>query len=68
MYNWSIDTTCLKKNKADYTIWKLEQLINFGLNNERIKKKEIVEHWDHLEIDPARKKFLRLLLWPSKQS
>lgn len=62
MYNWSTDTKELKKDPKKYAIWKLEQTINFGLNNKKIDKKELKKHWHELHLDPARKKFLRLFL------
>lgn len=68
MHNWSTDTTQLKKNPEKYKIWKLEQLINFGLNKEKINKKDLKKNWDNITIDPSRKKFLHLMLWPKKQS
>lgn len=68
MYNWSTDLSQLKKNKREYKIWKLEQLVNFGLNKEKISKVDIKKYWHKIEIDPARKKFLRLIVWPSKRS
>ena len=39
MYNWSVDVKKLRKNKEKYAIWKLEQMVNFGLNGEKIDKK-----------------------------
>jgi hypothetical protein len=68
MHNWSTDTTQLKKNPARYKIWKMEQTINFGLDKEKISKKDLMKNWDNIIIDPARKKFLYLLLWSKKQS
>lgn len=62
MYNWSVDTTILKKYPKQYTIWRLEQLINFGLDNEKIKRKELEENFDKLDIDPQKKKYLQFLL------
>lgn len=58
MYNWSVDTTQLKKNPEKYTIWKLEQLINFGLNGEKINSTELKKYWHKLHLDPKRKKVL----------
>jgi len=63
MYNWSIDTTELKKDKKQYTIWKLEQLVNFGLNGEKIKKASLKKYWKELHLDPKKKRYLSLLLW-----
>ncbi len=62
MYNWSTDEQQLKKNPDQYAIWKLEQLINFGLNGEKISEKELRRYWDKLAIDPNRRKFLELIL------
>ncbi|MDO8590591.1 MAG: hypothetical protein Q7R65_01290 [bacterium] len=62
MYNWTIDENRLKKSKEKHAIWRLEQLVNFGLNGEKIKSKELIKYWDKLQLDPARKRFLQLLL------
>lgn len=68
MKNWSTDTRVLKKETSKFTIWKLEQMINFGLDGEKLSKKELIAHWDVLEIDPARRRYLQFLLWPKKRS
>ncbi len=60
MYNWNIDKHWLKKQ---HPIWHLNQLINFGLNKEKIDFAALKKHWKNLIIDPKRKKFLRYLLW-----
>lgn len=62
MHNWSTDEQQLKKKPNQYAIWRLEQLINFGLDGEKICQKDLKRHWDQLIIDPSRKKFLELLL------
>lgn len=36
MYNWSTDTTELKKSPEKYAVWRLEQLINWGLDGEKL--------------------------------
>ena len=38
MYNWNTDTKELEKNPEEYTIWKLEQLINYGLDGEKLNR------------------------------
>lgn len=68
MYNWTVDIKQLKKDKKKYTIWKLEQLVNFGLNGKKINGKELKKNWSDLRLDPKKKKFLSWFLWPSKQS
>ena len=62
MYNWSTDTKELKKHPDKYKIWKLEQMINFGLNGKKLKEFELNKYFNKLEIDPHRRKFLKLLL------
>jgi len=66
MYNWSVDLEELKKSPKKAIIWKIEQSINFGLNGEKLNKELIRKYWKKLHIDPARKKFLKFLLWPAK--
>ncbi|KKP38278.1 MAG: hypothetical protein UR28_C0019G0033 [Candidatus Peregrinibacteria bacterium GW2011_GWF2_33_10] len=62
MYNWSTDTQVLKKNPSKFAIWKLEQQINFGLNNEKIDKSKLKKYFNKLNIDKDRKKYLEFLL------
>ena len=62
MYNWNTDTSQLKKNPERYKIWRLEQLINFGLNGEKINKKELIRYFPQLKLDKFRKNFIKLLI------
>ncbi len=62
MYNWSTDTTQLQKDPEKYAIWKIEQLVNFGLAGGRIQESDLKKYWDRIEIDPSRRKFLSLLI------
>ncbi len=52
----------IKKNKEQYAIWKIEQMVNFGLNGEKIKQEELLKYWLKLNIDPARRRFLEIIL------
>ena len=61
MYNWSTDITKFKSREA-YEIWKLESLINFGLNGEKIDLKLLIKYWDKLYLDPQSKKTLEFLI------
>ncbi|MFH0791946.1 MAG: hypothetical protein V1905_01900 [bacterium] len=63
MYNWSVDTSRLKRNKDAWNKWKLEQMINFGLAGEKLSRQLLIKYWDKLELDPQKKEFLRFLLW-----
>ena len=62
MYNWSIDEANLKKFPQEHTIWKLEQLRNFGLGKEKINKRLLKKNINKLHIDPNKKKYLKFLL------
>ncbi|MFA5248588.1 MAG: hypothetical protein WC415_05220 [Patescibacteria group bacterium] len=64
MYNWSTDLKELKKDKKKYTIWHLEQLVNFGLGKEKINSSELKKNWQKLDMDKSKKKYLKILLWP----
>ncbi|MBU0546105.1 hypothetical protein KKA13_02520 [Patescibacteria group bacterium] len=64
MRNWSTNTKELKKDKKKYAVWRLEQLVNFGLGKEKLSKKELKKNWASLNLDPHKKSFLKSLLWP----
>lgn len=62
MKNWSTNIVELKKNKEKFLPWQLEQLINFGLGNEKININELRKYWDVLQLDPYKRKFLSLFV------
>lgn len=66
MRNWSTDTTELKKDKKQYAVWRLEQMVNFGLDGKKINCAELKKYWRMLHLDPNKKKYLKILLWPKK--
>lgn len=68
MKNWSIDEKELKKDKKAYIVWRLEQLINYGLEGEKLDKKLVKKYWNKIEIDPAARQYLQFLLWPKKHT
>lgn len=44
MYNWTIDEKKLKENDPDkYELWKLVQLINYGLDDRKLSKKQLIK-------------------------
>ena len=63
MYNWSVDETELKKSPEKHAIWRLEQLINFCLNGEKIQESVLIKYLPNLNIDPTRREFINLLLY-----
>ena len=62
MNNWSTDTKKLSKYPEKYAIWKLEQLINFGLNGQKLNFVELRKYFSKLNIDPQKRKYLQSLL------
>lgn len=63
MYNWSVDEKQLKKYPEKYKIWKLEQMINWGLGGEKLDEKLLRKYWRKLFLDPTKKRYLSFLLW-----
>ncbi len=66
MHNWSVDTKELEKNPEEFSVWKLEQMINFGTDGEKIRVVELKKYWDKLVLDRNKKRFLGFLLWGKK--
>lgn len=67
MINWSTDEKVFKKRyPKDYKLWKLTQLINYGLDGEKLDKKELKRAWPKINdrLDPDLKNYLQILLWP----
>ena len=66
MYNWSVNEKKFKKeNPEEYSVWRITQLINYGLGDEKLNKKQVKRLWQKLEtkIDPNTKVYLEYLLW-----
>jgi len=62
MKNWSVDIKFLSKFPEKYEIWKLEQLINYGLDGEKLNEKKLRKYLPKLDIDPQKRKYLEFLL------
>jgi len=63
MYNWSVDEVKFKKADPEgYKIWRLEQMINYGLGAEKLNIKDLEEYFHRLHIDERAKKYLEFLL------
>lgn len=63
MYNWSTDEKIIKKDKRKYAVWKIEQMVNFGLSGKKIDKSALKKYWRTIKIDPYRRKFLSLIVY-----
>ncbi len=66
MFNWSVNEEKFKKDSPrEYRLWRLTQLINYGLDGEKLDKKEVKKSWPAIKdmIDPNTKVYLEYLLW-----
>ncbi|MCL5666169.1 MAG: hypothetical protein M1383_00105 [Patescibacteria group bacterium] len=63
MKNWSTDINRLKTDPEKLAIWELEQMVNFGLDGEKLEEKKLKKYWDRLNIDPDKKKYLGRLIY-----
>ena len=71
MYNWSVDEKKFKKdNPKKYRLWRLEQLVNYGLGGEKLSLKAVKKNWQVLakRIDPRTKTYFEFLLWGKRPS
>jgi hypothetical protein len=66
MRNWNTDLASFDKRTQKYRRWRLEQLVNFGLDGEKLDFSELKRYWPELDLEPRRKEFLRFLLWPNQ--
>lgn len=68
VHNWSVDEKAFKKADPEgYKIWRIQQLINYGLDGEKLSRKEVKKYWPKLYLDPMTKRYLEFLLWPKKK-
>lgn len=69
MYNWSVDEGKFKKNDPQaHKLWKLQQMVNYGLQGKKLNKKLVRKHWKKLIMDSPTRKYLRFLLWQNKKT
>lgn len=67
MYNWSVDEEKFKKEDPEgYEIWRIEQMVNYGEPGEKLPENLLRKYWDKVDIDPAYRAYLEILLWPNK--
>lgn len=64
MYNWSVDEKQFKKEDPEgYKIWRLEQMINWGLGGEKLDESLVRKYWHRLFLDPVKRQYIFFLLW-----
>jgi hypothetical protein len=69
MINWSTDEKKFKKeNPKEYKLWRLTQLINYGLDGEKLDKNEIKHAWPKIKnrLDPDSRKVVEFFVWGQK--
>lgn len=67
MYNWSVDEEAFKKADPEgYEIWRLEQMINYGLGGEKLNEALVRKYWEKFYLDAPTKHYLEFLLWPER--
>ncbi|MBI4050402.1 MAG: hypothetical protein HY396_00280 [Candidatus Doudnabacteria bacterium] len=68
MYNWSVDEKKFKKEDPEgYRIWRLEQMINYGLGEDKLDEGSVRRYWNKLFMDDPTREYLKFLLWPRKK-
>ncbi|MBM3208884.1 hypothetical protein FJZ40_01125 [Candidatus Shapirobacteria bacterium] len=66
VWHWSVDVKKFQKeNPRAFRLWRLEQLINYGPQGEKLSRKEIRKYWRELKerIDPEEKRLIEFFLW-----
>jgi hypothetical protein len=67
MRNWSTDTKRLEQNKEDYEKWRLEQQLNYGLEDgEKLDRALVEKYLPVLNIDSDTRDFLNFVLYDEK--
>lgn len=72
MWNWSVDEKKFKKKyPKEYRLWRLIQLINYGLDEgEKLDQKEVKKAWPKIKdkLDPYKARLIEFLLWKKQYS
>ena len=66
MINWSVDEKKFKKeNPKEYRLWRLTQLINYGLDGEKLDEREVKRAWPKIKkrLDPDSRKTIEFFVW-----
>jgi len=69
MINWNTDEkTFKKKYPKEYKLWRLTQLINYGLDGEKLDEKEVKKAWPKIKdrLDNDLRDYMSFLLWPKQ--
>ena len=69
MFNWNADEKKFKKlHPKEYRLWRITQLINYGLDGEKLDGQEVKKVWTQIKdrIDPDKQKVIEFFLWNRK--
>lgn len=69
MINWSVDEEKFKRrHPRQYRLWRLTQLINYGLDGEKLDREEVKKAWPEIKsrLDPEKQKVIEFYLWDKK--
>lgn len=69
MINWSTDEKKFRReNPEEYKLWRITQLINYGLDGEKLDKDEVVKAWPKIKdrLDPDSRKVVEFFIWGRK--
>ena len=61
--HWSVDIKEIEKDTEIFTVWKLEQWVNWGIGNNKASKADLIKYWNKLDIDEWKRKALSLALF-----
>lgn len=61
--HWSVNTKELEKNSDNFSIWKLEQWVNWGIGTNKVKRSDLIKYWNKLDIDEWKRKAISLALF-----
>ena len=66
MINWNTDEEKLKReHPKEWRLWRLTQLISYGLDGEKLDEKEVRAAWPKIRkrLDPDKRKVIEFYLW-----
>ena len=71
MLNWNVDEKKFREEDPEgYRLWRLTQLINYGLDGEKLDREEVKKAWPKIkdDIDPYKRRLVEFLLWKNLYS
>jgi len=58
-----VDEKYLQNYPQKHSIWKIEQKVNFGIGEARLKISDLQKYWNKIDIDKYKRKALSLVLF-----